>query len=63
MKLFFIKVTGRGIRGTCEYVAFNAKTCLTMLHALTFADQKSAEAEALRYRKLGYVQQFEVVEL
>lgn len=63
MKLFFIKVTGRGIRSPCEYVAFNAKTCLTMLLALPFSDRKYAETEALRYKKLGYVQQFEVVEL
>ena len=63
MKLFFIKVTGRGIRGPCEYIAFNAKTCLTMLQALPFADRESAESEALNYKKLGYVQQFEVVEL
>lgn len=62
MALFFVKVTGRGIDGF-TYLAHNGYTALTMVGARGFSDKLDAQNEIAAYKKLGYVQKFEVVEL
>lgn len=62
MILFFVKVTGRGIVD-CAYLAHNGCTAATMVAARVFESRLNAENEISAYKKLGYVQKFEVVEL
>lgn len=62
MTLFFVKITGRGITD-CAYLAHKGYTALTMVAARWFTTFAEAELKAAEYRRLGYVQKFEVVEL